>query len=195
MRRADTVRQDERQPAGRRLVHDDGPGLALGEEREDVRCDVQLGDPVPVDVSDEREPHAEPRRRRARASPLRAVAGHDEEQSRIAGGSDCLDQGHRAPSPARVARRRARRRRRGSAPSLGPQLLPAAGEPVRARAEVLDVHGVREQVDVLGRGAPRAIIESRASVPVTRTPADRWTTGGTTVPFTDRRHPARGPSS
>ena len=43
--------------------------------------------------------------------------------------------------------------------------------------------------------APRASIERRASVPVTRTPAALRTIRGTTVPFTASRQRERGPSS
>ena len=39
VRRADAIGENQRQPAGRSLVDDDRPGLALGEEREDVGGD------------------------------------------------------------------------------------------------------------------------------------------------------------
>ena len=51
VRRPDSIGENERETARRGLVHHDGPGLPLREEREHVRRDVQLDDPLPVDVA------------------------------------------------------------------------------------------------------------------------------------------------
>ena len=51
----DLVGENERQPAGGGLVDDDRPGLALGEEREDVGGHVDLDDPLPLSISREHD--------------------------------------------------------------------------------------------------------------------------------------------
>ncbi len=129
--------------------------------------------------------------REARA--LGALAGDDEHEPRVVRGRDGADE-HVEPLLRREPRDGEHDDVLGLRAERATQLRPAAGEPIGLLAEVLDVD-VFAKTRTRSGCAPRAIIESRASVPVTRSPAARSTIGGTTVPFTVRRHPARGPSS
>ena len=155
---ADAVREDERETARRRLVHDDRPGLALGEEREDVRGDVELDDALPVDVADQHEPN---RRARARAGQRRALRALRPRRRAGAAGRRPPRQRARArrgPSPAPAARRRARSR----PPARLREPVRSSGrrarEPVGALAEPLDVDGVREDPHAL-----RVLLRARSS--------------------------------
>ena len=184
MGRADAVREDERQAARGGLVHDDRPGLALREEREDVRGDVQLDDPLPLDVTREHEAHAEipapvardapaparrPRERAAvEASPASATA-RTRTSSPFSGASRATDSTMTSSAAAPSALRRSGRRRR---------------EPRCASAANSSTSTVFAKTCTRSAWAPRATIEFRASVPVTRTPEAFVTIGGTTVPFT-----------
>ena len=182
-------------PHARCLVHDDRPRLALGEEREDVGRDVELDDPLPLDVAREHEPHAELARRAARDATARRPR-----RRRRAGGARSAascDRSHEVVEPllGRETRDgqhdhvvRDPRRARSAAPAADPRAATRCA-PNSSTSTVFAKTRTRSA------GAPRAIIELRASVPVTRTPAAFATTGGTTVSFTVRRQPGRGPSS
>jgi hypothetical protein len=76
--RPDPVREDVRKPTRCCFVDDDRPGLALGEEREDVGDGVELDDPLPFDVSCEDEPDSELVRERLDAGALASLASDDE---------------------------------------------------------------------------------------------------------------------
>ncbi len=193
MRGADAVGEHEWQPARSSLVHDDRPGLALREQCEDVRGDVELDDPLPLDVTREHEAHSEVARQQLETRALRSVARENEQQSRIARLGNRADE-HVEPLFGRESRDGQDDDVVGCGAERAPQLRPPGREPRGVAGELVDVDRVREHVHALGL-APRATIEFRASVPVTRTPDAFVTTGGTTVFFTLRRQPGRGPSS
>ena len=142
--------------------------------------------------SDEHQPDAELARELLEARPLRAVAREDEHEVRLVRGRDGAHE-HVEPLLRRQARDAedddvvsAARRARDAASGRRPA-SPSARLPKSSTSTVFAKRCTRS-----GR-APRASIESRASVPVTRIPAARWTSGGTTVPLTARRHRRAAP--
>ncbi len=154
VRRADPIGEDEREPARRGLVHHDRPRLALREEGEDVRRDVQLHDASPVDVSEERQPDPELARELHELLPLRAVAGEDEHQVRLVRSRDRAHE-HVEPLLGPEARDAEDGDVGCMCAELAAQRLASTLEPLGPHREVLDVDGVREQVHALGRRAAR----------------------------------------
>lgn len=82
---SDTIGEDERKAAGGGLVHDDRPGLALGQEGEDVRGHIQLDDSPPVAISGEYQTQIELGSQRLETLSFRAVADEDEHEAAIVG--------------------------------------------------------------------------------------------------------------
>ena len=195
MRGADPIREHERQPTRCGLVDDDRPRLALREEREDVRGDVELDDPLPLDVPGEHEAHAVGRVASSlEALALRPVAREDEHEPGVAGRRDRAYE-HVEPLLGREPRDGEDDARR---PAPTPSALRSSGRRGASRAASAansSTSTVFANTRTRSGDAPRATIEFRASVPVTSTPDAFATTGGTTVPFTVRRQPGRGPSS
>ena len=193
VRGADAIRQDEREPARRRLVDDDAPRLVGREQGEHVGDRIALGDPVPFDVRQHDEAHALGARSAssalARGRCPRGAARADGRPRPRRPGRAC-----RGPSPARAARRRGRRRRRARDPPR-PGAPPGAGASASARAPNPLTSIVSAKTSMRSGSAPRASIDSRASVPTTRTCAAPRTIAGTTLAFTARRHPGRSSRS
>ena len=183
MRGTDTIGEHERETARRRLVHDDRP-RSRSERRANTSAATYSSTIRSHSTSpSEHEPCPEVLRKPFHGSDAHGPSPATNEQE--------------APSSA-TATARTRSWSRFSGPrrathstitssalraEMPPQLRPPATETIRSRSEVLDVHGIREHAHTLRGAAPRAIIESRASVPVTRTPDAPATTGGTTVAF------------
>ena len=144
------------------------------------------------DVRQQHEPHPlgareplEPRRARARAGEERTTAGRPRPRPR---GRAC-----RGPSRARAARPKGRRRRRAET-HLGPELVAARCERV-GPAPNAATSIVSAKTSIRSGSAPRASIDSRASVPTTRTSAAPRTIAGTTLKLTARRQPGRSSRS
>ena len=87
-RRADAVREHQRQSGGGRFVDDDGPGLVPRQEREDVRIDVLLGEGVLREVAADSEAHTELVGKLGQPSSLAAAARDHEPQPLVPGLGD-----------------------------------------------------------------------------------------------------------
>ena len=161
-RRTDAVGEDEREPEGRSLVHDDAPRLAVGEQREDVCSRKALEQRLSLQESRERD--VEPQLCRPPFERRAQLAVADEEQmERLRGERACardrLERLVRAPYAE------------SSRPDLGdddrvvgdseplPDLVAARAKPVGGVAVRGDVDGVREHGDAVG---PRAVVRERA---------------------------------
>jgi hypothetical protein len=90
--RADAIAEHKRETAGGGLVHDHSPWLTGGEEREDVRSRVELGDPLPGPVARQSQAGTALARQPFEPRALGPIAGDDEEQARIGRCRDSLDE-------------------------------------------------------------------------------------------------------
>ncbi len=163
VRGADPVGDDEREPAGSRLVDDDAPGLVPREEREDVRDREPLGDPLPWDVREEREPHAETLRQGrsgSRSAPEPA-------RTRTRRGSPAAATARTSVSSPFSGARRAiesTATSSGAETGLGAELVSAGAEPVRLGGERRRRRSCRQRArSAPGRRRARASTRGRVS--------------------------------
>ena len=130
MRGADAIRQDEREPARRRLVDDDAPRLVRREQGEHVGDRIALRDAVPFDVRQHDEAHALGARERLQPRSLGAAAREEQHEPTVGRGRDGPDERVEA-----LLRREPRDGEDGDVVGretrLGPELLPARRERVR----------------------------------------------------------------
>ena len=164
VRRPDVIGEDERQPSCGGLVDDDAPWLVRRQECEQVRDDVPLGYPLPLDVRKKLEADTLAAGEVGEALPLRACARDDENEPRIAAARR-LAPACRDPSPVRAARRRERRRRRLQARSRRETRPAAAGARRPDRRTRRRRRCPRRRRSAPGRRRARAPILARASRP------------------------------
>ena len=87
VRGADPLREDEREPACGRLVHDDTPRLSLREQRKDVGGNVELDELLPLGIPEKHRADVELGGEPLEVRALGAVSGEHEEEPRIGRGS------------------------------------------------------------------------------------------------------------